>query len=97
MRTDGVYCRESAGTGSVNLKVVPKRVLRWQVTMDQLIYASLSHTHYCYKVGMLKVPANYKASTICNAATFPVTISTVMLQRIQTTNREDCLVFFSCH
>ena len=24
--------------------------------MDQLICASLSHTHYWYKVGMLKVP-----------------------------------------
>ena len=28
------------------LIVVSKRVLPWQVTMDQLIYASLSHTHY---------------------------------------------------
>ena len=26
--------------------------------MDQLIFASLSHTHYWYEVGMLKVPAN---------------------------------------
>ena len=34
-----------------------KRVLPWQVTMDQLICASLSHTHYWYGVGMLKVPA----------------------------------------
>ena len=25
--------------------------------MDQLIIASLSHTHYWYEVGMLKVPA----------------------------------------
>ena len=25
--------------------------------MDQLMYASLSHTHYWYEVGMLKVPA----------------------------------------
>ena len=24
-----------------------ERVLPWQVTMDQLIFASLSHTHYC--------------------------------------------------
>ena len=31
-----------------------ERVLAWQVTMDQLIYASLSHTHYWYEVGMLK-------------------------------------------
>ena len=27
-----------------------KRVLPWQITMDQLIYASLSHTHYWYEV-----------------------------------------------
>ena len=31
-----------------------ERVLPWQVTMDQLIFASLSHTHYWYEVGMLK-------------------------------------------
>ena len=35
----------------------PKRVLPWQVTMDQRIRASLSHTHYRYEVGMMKVPA----------------------------------------
>ena len=28
-----------------------KRVLPWQLTMDQLICASLSHTHYWYEVG----------------------------------------------
>ena len=33
-----------------------ERVLPWQVIMDQLICASLSHTHYWYEVGMLKVP-----------------------------------------
>ena len=32
-----------------------KRVLPWQATMDKLICASLSHTHYLYEVGMLKV------------------------------------------
>ena len=32
-----------------------ERMLPWQVTMDQLIFASLSHTHYWYEVGMLKV------------------------------------------
>ena len=31
----------------------------WQITMDQLIFAFLSHTHYWYEVGMLKVPAVY--------------------------------------
>ena len=34
-----------------------ERVLPWQITVDQLIFASLSHTHYLYEVGMLKVPA----------------------------------------
>ena len=33
----------------------PERVLPWQVTMDQLICTSLSHTHHWYEVGMLKV------------------------------------------
>ena len=36
-----------------------ERVLPWQVTMDQLICASLSHTHYYwYDVGMLQVMAD---------------------------------------
>ena len=34
-----------------------ERVLPWQITMDQLIRASLSHTHCWYEVGMLKVLA----------------------------------------
>ena len=34
------------------------RVLPWQVTVDQLICASLPHTHYWYEVGMLKVPVD---------------------------------------
>ena len=41
-----------------------ERVLPWQITMDQLIFASLSHTHYWYEVGMLKVPAEYIHSTV---------------------------------
>ena len=31
-----------------------ERVLPWQVTADHLIFASLSHTHYWYEIGMLK-------------------------------------------
>ena len=38
-----------------------ERVLPWQITMDQLIFASLSHTHYWYEVGMLKVPAEKRS------------------------------------
>ena len=37
-----------------------ERVLPWQVTMDQIIFASLFHTHYWCEVGMLRVPA------VCN-------------------------------
>ena len=37
-----------------------ERVLPWQITMDQLIFASLSHTRYWYEVGMLKVPAVWR-------------------------------------
>ena len=37
-----------------------ERVLPWQITMDQLIFASLSHTHNWYEVGMLKVPAVWR-------------------------------------
>ena len=32
-----------------------KRVLPWQVTMDKIICASLSHTHYWYKVDILNL------------------------------------------
>ena len=38
-----------------------ERELPWQVTIDQLICASLSHPHYWYEVGMLKV-------TVCEHA-----------------------------
>ena len=31
-----------------------ERVLPWPVTMDQLICASLSHTHHWYELGMMK-------------------------------------------
>ena len=41
-----------------------ERVLPWQITMDQLLFASLSHTHYWYEVGMLKVPAAIRSNII---------------------------------
>ena len=40
-----------------------ERVLPWQVTMDQLVFTSLSHTHYWYEMGMLKVPAVRKTNS----------------------------------
>ena len=58
LRIDSFNCRESIGTGPVSLKVIPNEC--WQVTMDQFICASLSHTHcYWYEVGMLKVQCVY--------------------------------------
>ena len=63
LRTDGVYCRESAGTGPVNLKVVPNECCLGRSTMDQLICASLSHTHYWYEVVILIVIACLKYRT----------------------------------
>ena len=41
-----------------------ERVLPWQITMDQLIFAFLSHTHYWYEVGMLKVPAQFYSYSV---------------------------------
>ena len=41
-----------------------ERVLPWQVTMDQSIRASLSHTHYWYEVGILKVQKGMQYSII---------------------------------
>ena len=46
LRTDGVHCRESAGTRPVSLKVVPNECCLGRGHPYQLIYASLSHTHY---------------------------------------------------
>ena len=60
LRTDDVYCRESAGTGPVNLKVVSNECCLC-ITMDQLICASLSHTRFSYEVdNMLTGPASYR-------------------------------------
>ena len=44
MRTDGVHCRESTGTGPALLKVVPvtgASFLGMTMTMDQLMRATL--------------------------------------------------------
>ena len=61
LRTDGVRCRESAGTGPVVLKVVPVAGAAFLcIDMDQILGASLSHTHYWYEVGMLKISEYHK-------------------------------------
>ena len=57
-----------------------ERVLLWQVTMDQLICVSLSHTHYWYEVGMLKVPAVSTGVTVtCACAASRLHFSTYRL------------------
>ena len=56
LHTDGVHCRESAGTGPVNLKVVPYGCCLGRSPWTNYD-APLSHTHSWYEVGMLKVPA----------------------------------------
>ena len=48
-----IVCRH----GAIKSQGSSEGVLPWQVTLDQLICASLSHTHYWYEVGMLKTPA----------------------------------------
>ena len=65
-----------------------ERVLPWQVTLDQLIFASLSHTHYWYEVGMLKAyyvrihsinqkysVYDYKPSLLCTQNVFVLFLS----------------------
>ena len=62
LRTDGVHCRESAGTGPLNLKVVPNECcLGRSPWMDPSICPSLSHTH---KTGSY----NINTSVYCSAA-----------------------------
>ena len=58
LRTNGVHCLPRVRRhGTSKPKGSSERVLPWQVTMDQFIFAPLSHAHYWYEVGMLKVPA----------------------------------------
>ena len=57
LRTDGVHCRESTGTGPVNLKVVPNGSCLGRSPWTNSYTPLFSHTHYWYEVGMLKVPA----------------------------------------
>ena len=56
LRTDGVPCRESAGAGQAKPQGSSSKRCCLCISMDQLICTSLSHTHYWYEVGILKVP-----------------------------------------
>ena len=51
LRTDDVRYRESTATGPVVLEVVRLTGSAFSdITMDQFLFASLSHTHYWYVV-----------------------------------------------
>ena len=52
-----------------------ERVLAWQVTIGQLMRASLSHTHYWYEVGMLKVPAGGMGHTCSKSMDQPCKVA----------------------
>ena len=57
-----------------------KRVLPWQVTMDRLIFASLSHIiRYWYEVGMLKVPAYIYYSDIGITHIYHISVVVVII------------------
>ena len=50
--------------------------------MDQLIFASLSHAHYWYEVGMLKVPA------VCSInSCYIVELSSLLIISLKIKNR----------
>ena len=51
LRTDSVQCSRARRYRASKPQGNPKWVLPWQVTIDQLICASISHTQYWYKVG----------------------------------------------
>ena len=57
--------------------------------MDHVILASLSHTHYWYEVGMLKVPASYTLSVVS---------SLIILHPFETqTNHKKAPVSWNCY
>ena len=52
LRTDGVHCRESAGTGSVVLNAVPVTATAFAVHHGPTDVPLFSYTHYGYEVDM---------------------------------------------
>ena len=70
-----------------------ERVLPWQVTMDQLICASLSHTHFWYEVGMLKVPyVPYESCRQAKSHGYPRTVVQIPQTRL---SFSDCYYRYS--
>ena len=56
-----------------------ERVLPWQVTMDQLIFASLSHTHHWYEVGMLKMQQCHRPLNNNQGETYGYTCTLIII------------------
>ena len=72
-----------------------ERVLPWQITVDQLIFASLSHTHYWYEVGMLKVPAVCCTDRLWNNHLQILKYSYNTTTVVHRSNRKSLNIFFS--
>ena len=65
--------------------------------MDQFIFASLSHTHYWYEVGMLKVPTYYLQLILFLIGPIDLLISrTVSQDQILRCEREQVNVHLPC-
>ena len=69
-----------------------ERVLPWQITMDQLIFASLSHTHYWYEVGVM-----YVCMYVCVFSSHPFWTSSSLDVPAGVTQEEGMYVFIILH
>ena len=67
-----------------------ERVLPWQITMGQSTFASLSHNHYWYEVGILKVPVWSKVNV--NKKIQPTDIQSTFGTKSSVQKREYILV-----
>ena len=82
LRTDGVHCRESVGTGPVVLKVVRVTGAAFASPWTKCYCASLfSHTRYRYKVSVFKTSGVYQ--NITPAVLFCGTVSPPNLWHLQ--------------
>ena len=72
VRTDRVHCRESAGTGPVNLKVVRVTVAAFQVSPWTIFCLPLlSHIHYFYGIYVYRYVSIYLCTRyVCRAMYF---------------------------
>ena len=64
--------------------------------MDQLIFASLSHTHYWYEVGMLKVPAVSKSMDQPGKVANPADVVRLIQTKVDERNKNISVSGFDC-